>query len=270
MISENGNYNHDDDEEEKEDDEEKEEEDDEEEKEEDDEEEKEDDEEEEKDDEEEEKDDEETEEKDEEDKNIFDIEINEQHLINLISEDIINSNKIKNHMQVLFANYKFENFNLIIKFRSADRSSIFIGVDIEDLYKKNLYDDNNYHHPEYAFKQIFPSIRDAIAFLYLQFRKDYSYSKITDRIEKKKDLIRQEQKEISYLMFSQNSLFDEIKSNYNCCVCFEPNFVMTKCNHNLCRKCFIKIEKKKCNQCDDETYCAFPLRRYCPMCRGFL
>lgn len=27
---------------------------------------------------------------------------------------------------------------------------------------------------------------------------------------------------------------------------------MTKCNHNLCRKCFLKIEKKKCNQCDDE------------------
>ena len=159
-TSENGNYNHGEEEKEYEEDEEEEKEDEEYE---------------------EEKEDEEDEEDEE---NIFDVEISEQHLINLISEDIINSNKIKNHMQVLFANYRFENFNVIIKFRSADRSSIFIGVDIEDLYKKNLFDDNNYHHPEYAFKQIFPSIRDAITFLYSQFRKDYSYSKITDRIEK--------------------------------------------------------------------------------------
>lgn len=208
-------------------------------------------------------------EEDEENVNIFDVEINEQNVINLISEDIINTNKIKNHMQVLFANYKFENFNIIVKFRSVDKTSIFIGVEIEDFYKKS-FDENDYFHPEYSFKETFASIKDAITFLYCKFRKDYSYSKITDRIEKNKDLIRQEQKEISYLMFTKNSSFEEIKSNFNCCVCFEPNFVMTKCNHNLCRKCFIKIEKKKCNQCDDETYCTFSLRRSCPMCRAFL
>ena len=196
---------------------------------------------------------EEDENKEEENVNIFDVEINERNVINLISEDIINSNKIKNHMQVLFANYKFENFNIIVKFRSVDKTSIFIGIEIEDFYKKS-FDENDYFHPEYSFKETFTSIKDAITFLYCKFRKEYSYSKITDRIEKNKDLIRQEQKEISYLMFTKNSSFEEIKSNFNCCVCFEPNFVITKCNHNLCRKCFIKIEKMKCNQCYDETY----------------
>ena len=51
----------------------------------------------------------------------------------------------------------------------------------------------------------------------------------------------------------KNMIADSILCNHpkldKCCVCYDVNTIYTKCDHNLCRKCYYKIDNKKCPVC---------------------
>lgn len=204
---------------------------------------------------------------------VFHEDISEQDVIDIISSDVERCREIKPYSQVLIEPYLFEGFNMVVNFKSVEDDKILVKIDRKDkIFTKINNKPYNYdHYSEYFFKQKFSDIKEIITFLHTKFRKEYIYSKITDKIEKKSDLLYQERKEVSYLMLMKNISFSEIKSVLSCCVCFEPNFLLTKCNHNLCRKCHLNIERKKCEECNDEydINCAYEYKP-CPMCRGVL
>ena len=205
---------------------------------------------------------------------VFDEDISEQDAIDIISSDVERCREIKPYTQVLIEPYIFEGFSMVVNFKSSEEDDkILVRIDRKDkMFTKINNKPYNYeHYSEYFFKKKFSDIKEIITFLYTKFRKEYTYSKITDKIEKKTDLLYQERKEVSYLMLMKNISFVEIKSVLSCCVCFEPNFLLTKCNHNLCRKCYLNIEKKKCEECNEEynINCDYEYKP-CPMCRGVL
>jgi len=204
---------------------------------------------------------------------VFERGISEQDVIDIISSDIESGREIKPYTQVLIEPYIFEGFQMVVNFKSVEDDKILIRIDRKDkIFTKINNKPYNYeHYSEYFFKQKFLNIKEIITFLHSSFRKEYTYSKITDKIEKKTDLLYQEQKEISYLMLMKNISFDDIKNKLSCCVCLDPNFLLTKCNHCLCRKCYLNIERKKCEECNDEynIACVFEYKP-CPICRGIL
>jgi hypothetical protein len=210
--------------------------------------------------------------KETEEPSLFEMEISEQDVVDIISSDIERGREIKSYTQVLIEPYIFEGFSMVVNFKSTDDDRILIRIDRKDkIFSKINNKPYNYeHYSEYFFKQKFQSIKEIISFLYTTFRKEYTYSKITDRIEKKTDLLHQEKKEMSYLMLMKNISFENIKTTFFCCVCLEPNFLLTKCNHCLCRKCYLNIERKKCDECNDEYIICDYEYKPCPICRGIL
>jgi uncharacterized protein YeeX (DUF496 family) len=96
------------------------------------------------------------------------------------------------------------------------------------------------------------NIKEAVKFL-LNIRENYKYSRITDFIIKNDQIEKEEKKEIAFHQICKNKQFDK------CCVCYEYNSILTKCNHNLCRICHAKLEVLH-----DDIICCY---KKCPMCR---
>lgn len=94
----------------------------------------------------------------------------------------------------------------------------------------------------------------------LNFRKNYTYSKISDKILNNKLLSNLDKKKIAIYKFTKN------KDVEKCCVCYDYNTLFTKCKHNLCRCCYqnikFELEEEIVEMEDIENY------KLCPMCRS--
>jgi len=97
-------------------------------------------------------------------------------------------------------------------------------------------------------------IKESVLDVY-NLKNNYSYSKILDNVEPKNDVKLKEQIHLSRMILSHNVLD-------NCCVCLEPNIVLTLCNHNLCRECHQKITNNK-------KHPVCPICRMCLNCEDY-
>ena len=56
-----------------------------------------------------------------------------------------------------------------------------------------------------------------------------------------------------------------IESKYECCVCYDRTYKDKKkirCNHDICKKCYDKINNNKCPLCRKQMTLYFDPRRY--------
>jgi hypothetical protein len=184
--------------------------------------------------------------------------ISEEELYNIISNDIVNNfekdfeNNLRNSIY-LFKDFIFEGLTTLILLgyhETGDDENIVMICNCEK-YSKNK--SNSLFSKKFNKNNIL----EMVDFLF-KFRKDYSYSKIIDRIIKKDDVERLENRCLAIYQFSKNKEMDK------CCVCFDANIVLTKCRHNLCRLCFenIKYELEYDDIYEDEMN-----YKLCPMCR---
>lgn len=175
--------------------------------------------------------------------------INEKEMFDIISNDIINEQKNNSF-------YLLENFN----FHDVNTHIVLIFSNDKDTYLFNCktinYSDLFYHC--ILFTKPFPKdkLLDLIKFLF-DFRKNYSYSKILDKIIPNETFEFEEKKKTAIINFTTLKPVDK------CCVCLEYNIVLTPCKHNLCRVCYYNI-KIQFDDIDDD------IKGYklCPLCRG--
>lgn len=164
-------------------------------------------------------------------------------------------------------NFKFDdNLMLNLKINSYHNKDIYLVVYILDYLRKtnnNGYDDDE--ECDYEDKNIaiisgkkLSKIEDMVAFLFNDFRKDYTYSKILDKIELKSEIKEKEKTKYSYYFLCENKKMDK------CCVCYDHNLVTTNCGHNLCRICYNNI-KEVIDEDNDFQPC-----KLCPMCRQMI
>jgi hypothetical protein len=128
-----------------------------------------------------------------------------------------------------------ENYNISI---ISDCSPIYMKIE-ESRFKKGM-------------------LKDCLNYLNSLFREDGTlrYSKLTDKVYKNEILFTYYEKlEIAKLTITKQ------KENCICSVCKEFNTVLTSCQHNLCRYCYVKISKT--NTCCEDN-CSPIL---CPICR---
>ena len=105
----------------------------------------------------------------------------------------------------------------------------------------------------------FVTIEELIRFLFVDFRKEYVYSKILDQIDSKVKIMRKEKLIYAYSMLCENTFMDD------CCVCMEPNKVLTDCGHNVCRICYNNIKYSKVGNGLYEV-----IGKSCPLCRDII
>ena len=96
-------------------------------------------------------------------------------------------------------------------------------------------------------------IKNIVLFI-SSFRTNYRYSKILDKIDENRVLLKKERRHIILHKLCKEKDID------TCCVCYDPNTVITDCNHNVCRKCHSKIKEIYDEDIELEI-------KPCPMCR---
>lgn len=182
------------------------------------------------------------------------VEIIKDKILGLYDEEIFSNNED-------FIEYNFIDYDFIYDINNTLKIDIFCkffrnrfvlnGVNYN--YSEN--EDESYNH---LLNIVMLSINDnnredkLIIFLktIYNLNTDYVYSKIVDKL-----IIKDERDDIENEIIAK--MFLKHTEINDCSVCTEPNNVLTKCNHNLCRLCFQKI--KKLISC--------PL---CPICRACL
>jgi hypothetical protein len=181
--------------------------------------------------------------------------ISNEELYYIISNDIINNFEEDNQRNsvYLFKDFLFHGLTIIILLgyhETIDDENIIMICKCEK-YCKNM--TNSLYLKKFSKNNLI----ELIDFLF-EFRTEYTYSRIIDRIIKKDDSEKLEKRCLALYQFSKNKEMDK------CCVCFETNVVTTKCRHNLCRVCFqnIKYELETDDIYEDEMN-----YKLCPMCR---
>lgn len=171
-----------------------------------------------------------------------------------------------NHNEYVMNRFKFdENLVVNLKINCYHNKDTYLVISILDYLRKSSmspYDDEecDYDDKNLGFitgKKV-SKIEDLVSFLFNDFRKDYAYSKILDKIELKTELKDKEKTKYSYYFLCENKKMDK------CCVCYDYNLVVTNCGHNLCRICYNNI-KEIIDEDND-----YQPTKYCPMCRQMI
>ena len=160
-----------------------------------------------------------------------------------------------------FNNYKHSNeliYDIWIKFY---QNKINLCI-ITNNYSESFSDGRNVEEDKFLYSKNYitntgdveNTIKQLLLFIY-NLKYDYMYSKITDNIESKETIKSREQIKLSKMLLTHDIL-------ENCCVCIEPNIVLTSCNHNLCRECYKHITKNK-------KHPACPICRMCLFCEEY-
>ena len=154
------------------------------------------------------------------------------------------SKKIEKNPNFCIYGYKFDDMILDIRFNYNHVRKQYHVETYSDPYeyfdaKSDRYDNTYLDNDFYLFN----SIEDSIKFLLCDMRKKYVYSKIFDTITLKENIEGEERYMIADSILCDNPRLDK------CCVCYEPNKLYTKCEHNLCRVCYYKNENNLCPIC---------------------
>lgn len=187
-------------------------------------------------------------------------ETKEKHLLG-IKDDILIKFHENNWEQNSFIYYnigshnfrEFLNINMTLKITIA-KLTLSIQMEGYRSYTCNTWIEksvNLINDVDDGFDDIEQKVIGILDFIY-NFRFEYKYSKLLDKILPKNNIVEKENIHTS-LMFINH------KEIENCSVCMEENKVLTPCCHNLCRECFYKISKKT-----DHPLC--PLCRECITC----
>lgn len=120
--------------------------------------------------------------------------------------------------------------------------------------------------PASMFTKVFKDIEELLTFVMFQFRDTFTYSKVTDTIENKEDIVLSEKVAVAteYLTTYYNNE-TEFQENNMCCACLDFTLTKTKCNHGLCRFCYDKIIPSNKDTEMDLCFC-----KHCPLCRECL
>jgi len=150
-------------------------------------------------------------------------------------------------------------FRMIIRIFKLSSGSKSICIDVDHINYNTFESDDNYT-TDILLHQIYTSstendiiINDISNFL-LNFRKNYAFSKVLDKLILKKN--KENEDKMNLFLFEEADPYKE----RICCVCNDLSLTFTKCNHNLCRVCFSSIEIE-----NEQNECCF--WKKCPMCR---
>jgi hypothetical protein len=133
-----------------------------------------------------------------------------------------------------FNNYKIDNINYCIEFVLGSLELEIKGYLHSKivLYKKyNIKDDDDIHIV----------VKDNIKCIY-EIGVKYKYSKILDCLILKNEIEKQEELKLAINILTHKQI-------QNCCVCYDPNFLLTECNHSICRECLCNLKTKRCPMC---------------------
>ena len=188
-------------------------------------------------------------------------ETKEQHLL-CIKDDILvkfheNNWEQNSYLYYSFGSYNFVEFldiNITLKI-TLEKLTLSIQMEGYRPYTSNSWiakSVNLINNVDDGFDDIEKKVIEILDFVY-NFKFDYKYSKLLDKILSKKDILEKEKMHRSFMYIKHKDI-------ENCSVCMDENKVTTPCGHNLCRDCFYKIRKK-----NDHPLC--PLCRECMVCQ---
>ena len=189
-----------------------------------------------------------------------DFQISDDECIEIYKNNILDSfTNSKEHYDLQGYNFHDIPVDIVIYFENEkdddDNYYFFLNCfvyDNKELDNGFIIQHNiNLFNKEFNGKDPEETIVNILKFLLHDFRKNYYYSKIIDEIIELENKTVAEKTRMARLKLVDN------KNLEACCVCYELNILLTKCNHNVCRKCIIVI----CNKVSNST---------CPLCRDNL
>ena len=149
-------------------------------------------------------------------------------------------------------------FRMMIRIFNLSNGSKSVCIDIDQINYNNNNEDDIFN-TDILFHEIFPpnteknKIIHIISEFLTNFRVNYTFSKILDKLILKKNIV--EEDKLNLFLFVEA---DPYKETF-CCVCNETSLTFTICKHNLCRICFSSIEIE--NEYDQNYW------KKCPLCR---
>jgi hypothetical protein len=180
--------------------------------------------------------------------------IEDNEIINIFSNKYLEW-KEKHNCNYYLHNFKLNELNIDLRIAEHDTDKFVIIIYVDTFEGESILLDVI---DDKSFKQI----QDVFKFLLFDFRNNYIYSKILDKIVKVTEQINLEKYYIASQKLLRQKVFD------TCCVCFEYNTVITSCNHNLCRACYAQIKYENTNDDDDDDDDDEQYLKKCPLCRN--
>jgi len=185
--------------------------------------------------------------------------ISTEEAIKIICEDY--ESKTCKKKQFIIQDYIFDELKINIEIKKHPNwDKLVFDFTIIDYEKSDYHIDNRvYLNNKEDYTDSFETIEEIITFLFENFRDEYVYSKSLDEIDSEYKIKQKEKLIYAYSMLCENTFMDE------CCICMEPNKVLTDCDHNVCRPCYNNIKYSKIGSGFCES-----VGKSCPLCRELI
>lgn len=197
--------------------------------------------------------------------NEADYNLNENDMIELLKNDFEAHLTKCNYYNFPIIGYNFNGLELRLELGKYSSGNIFMGISTFSYnHENNDGDISSIGHIIFKdlninYNKNIKNIEDVFRYLFNDFRNEFIYSKILDKIIFKSSKNVKEKRYITYNKLCKSKINIE-----DCCVCYELNTIKTHCKHSLCRLCYNNIIETDDEDEDGDIYSM----KKCPICRS--